>query len=45
MSKVHEPGLWGVFEKCRNLDGGDVDFVIYYAIGHGAAAQKVDCNH
>ena len=42
--QVHEPGFWGMFEKQRNLDGDDVDFVIYYAGGHGAAARKIYCN-
>ena len=43
--QVHEPGFWGTFEKWWNLDGDSVDFVIYYAVGHGAAARKIDCNH
>ena len=39
---MREPGFWGMFEKQRNLDGDGVDFVIYYAVGHDAAAQKFD---
>ena len=40
--QVHGPGFWGMFEKQWNLDGDSVDFVIYCAISHGAAAQKLD---
>ena len=31
-----------MFEKWQNLDGDSVDFVIYYAVGHDAAAWKSD---
>ena len=40
--QMHKPGFWGMFEKQRNLDGNGVDFVIYYAFGHDAAARKFD---
>ena len=40
--QVREPGFWGMFEKRRNLDGNGVNFVIYYAVSHDAAAQKFD---
>ena len=33
-----------MFEKWRNLDGDNVDFVIYYAIGHDANARKFYSN-
>ena len=40
--QVYEPGFRGMFEKWRNLDGNGVDFVIYFAVSHDAAAWKFD---
>ena len=42
--QVHKLGFWGTFEKQQNLDGIGVDFFIYCAVGHGAAARKLDSN-
>ena len=43
--QVQKPDFWGMFEKRQNLDGDSFDFVIYYAIGHDAAAQRFDSDH
>ena len=42
--QVREPGLWGMFEKRRNLDGDGVDFIVY-AVGHDAAERNFDSDH